>query len=393
MAPDEKTPTGFSSENQSRSSHGSGALFYAYARRTDSHWASRYLLTFASAAIANEWWSLVEQEYPNTGVRTHPQLFSFQGDALPRKTANNKKFEHLTTKWFYCQIGDSDRTDGRMQDIIPAQDGEGNILVGGGGGGGGIDRAGMEAMERMMRKIQELMEGNASQIKTLAETQAKNNERSERVDKMIEENSAQIKTLQTQNKEQTERINEMVEENAAQIKVLVETQAQNNERSSRVEKMIEGNAAQIKALAEIEPQNDKNFERVEKLVEENANQIRAVSEGESANWDHMKVLMQEQRDQLKALADGQSASAKSLRDALEQSNKASSEVTKELKRQRQQNKSQVSFESIPPIEDRANCPHDVHPPPRKIDKKIVGYDYGQRKSATGVKEKPAANGK
>ena len=33
MAPDEETPTGSASENQSRSSHGSGPLFYAYARR------------------------------------------------------------------------------------------------------------------------------------------------------------------------------------------------------------------------------------------------------------------------------------------------------------------------------------------------------------------------
>jgi archaellum component FlaC len=282
-----------------------------------------------------------------------------------------------------------------MQDIIPAQDGQGNILVGGGGGGGGggVDRASVEAMEKMMRKMQDLMEGNASQIKMLAETQAKNNERSEQVNKMIEENSAHIKTLRIQNNEQSERMEKMVEENAAQIKTLVETQAQNNERLGRVEEMIEGNAAQIKALAEKHSRNDNSFERMEKLVEENANQIRAVSEGHSANWDHMKVIMQEQRDQLKALADGQSASAEWLQDALEQSTKASSEVTKELKRQRQQNKSQVSFERVPPMENQADCPHDVHPPPRKIDKKVVGYDYGQRKFATGAKEKPAANGK
>ena len=203
-----------------------------------------------------------------------------------------------------------------MQDVIPVQDSEGNVLGGGGGaekGAGGSGSGGGEAMEKMMQKMQELMEGNASQIKTLAETQFKNNKR---------------------------------------------------------------------------------FERMETLVEENATQIRALSEGDSANREHMKEVMQEHRDQLKALADGQAASAEWLQQALEQSTKASSEMAKELKRQRQQSKSHGGTAAVntTTAETRVDCPHDVHPPPRKIDKTIVGYDYGQ-KFVTGAKGKPAVNGK
>ena len=102
----------------------------------------------------------------------------------------------------------------------------------------------------------------------------------------------------------------------------------------------------------------------------------------------MKEVMQEHRDQLKTLADGQAASAEWLQQALEQSTKASSEMAKELKRQRQQNKSQVDTAAVntTAAEIRVDCPHDVHQPP------IVGYDYGQ-KFVTGAKGKPAVNGK
>ena len=230
-------------------------------------------------------------------MRSSPQLFSFGGDKFPQKTANDKKFEHLTTKWFYSQIGDSDGTGGRLQDIIPLQASDGTVLTGGSSGSGsGFGTAFQNALQIM----QSLMEGNNSQIRTLIDIQSDNNER---------------------------------------------------------------------------------FARMERSVEENAGRIQTLSQGQSDNQEQMKELLKQNQEQLKTLADGQAASADKLQKALEQSAKASADMVTELKKQRHQNKSQAATATGP--EKRAECLHNVHPPPRKIDKPVIGYDYGQKSTNDG----------
>ena len=229
-------------------------------------------------------------------MRSSPQLFSFEGDKFPQKTANDKKFEHLTTKWFYSQIGDSDGTGGRLQDIIPLQASDGTLLTGGGSSGSGSGFGSF--FQNALQTIQSLMEGNNSQIRTLIDIQSDNNERFARMERAVEENARQ------------------------QIKTLSQGQSSDNQSQT------------------------------------------------------MKELLKQNQEQLKTLADGQAT----LQKALEQSAKVSADMVTELKKQRlHQNKSQAA--AAP--EKRAECPHNVHPPPRKIDKPVVGYDYGQKSTTEG----------
>ncbi|KAI9689656.1 MAG: hypothetical protein M1820_010126 [Bogoriella megaspora] len=107
----------------------SNNLFYAYARRTDSPTISRYILVFDNADTCDEWWKLVQREYPSLCQRSSAQFFSFNGDALPYKTSTNKKFEHLKTKWLYTQIGDASGTSGRGINVLPLQDGRGFPII------------------------------------------------------------------------------------------------------------------------------------------------------------------------------------------------------------------------------------------------------------------------
>ena len=229
-------------------------------------------------------------------MRSSPQLFSFEGDKFPQKTANDKKFEHLTTKWFYSQIGDSDGTGGRLQDIIPLQALDGRVLT---GGSSGSDSGLGAAFQNALQVMQSLMEGNNSQIRTLIEIQS------------------------------------------------------DNER----------------------------FARMERSVEENAGRIKTLSQGQSDNQDQMKELLKHNQEQLKTLADGQAASAEKLQEALDKSAKASADMVTEIKKQRHQNKNQVA--AATGSEKRIECPHNVRPPPRKIDKPVVGCDYGQNSNTGG----------
>ncbi|KAG9958224.1 hypothetical protein KCU61_g8544, partial [Aureobasidium melanogenum] len=106
-----------SSEEPLDSLVGSPTLPYlAYGRRRSSFISpfqinkARYLLSFADAETAQEWWTLMQSEYPDT-LRESPNLFSFKNDRTPIKAWENPKFAHLRDKWSYRQTdGKDDKT-------------------------------------------------------------------------------------------------------------------------------------------------------------------------------------------------------------------------------------------------------------------------------------------
>ena len=154
-----------------------------------------------------------------------------------------------------------------------------------------------------------------------------------------------------------------------------------------MQSLMEGNNSQIRTLIDIQSDNNERFARMERSVEENAgHQIKTLSQGQSSDNQSMQMneLLKQNQEQLKILADGQAASAAKLQEALEQSAKVSADMVTELKKQRHQNKSQAAAAAAAATgpEKRAECPHNVHPPPRKIDKPVIGYDYGQKSTTT-----------
>ncbi|KAK6005091.1 hypothetical protein QM012_007870 [Aureobasidium pullulans] len=95
--------------------------FLAYGRRRSSFISpfqinkARYLLSFADAETAQEWWTLMQSEYPDT-LRESPNLFSFKSDRTPIKAWENPKFAHLRDKWSYRQTdGKDDKTPYQQQ--------------------------------------------------------------------------------------------------------------------------------------------------------------------------------------------------------------------------------------------------------------------------------------
>ncbi|CAK1357756.1 hypothetical protein CB0940_07548 [Cercospora beticola] len=109
---------------------GDGGLFYAYARKDDDS-ESCYLLTFASAPTANEWWLLVQANFPAVS-RPSPQLFTLNNPDMLSQTWIHPAFEHLRSRWMYIALSDSVSSGlgGAAQGIIPLQDAQGNMLGG-----------------------------------------------------------------------------------------------------------------------------------------------------------------------------------------------------------------------------------------------------------------------
>ncbi|KAI5237615.1 hypothetical protein E4T43_07949 [Aureobasidium subglaciale] len=112
-----------SSEEPSDSLIGSPTLpFLAYGRRRSSFISpfqinkARYLLSFADANTAQEWWILMQSEYPDT-LRESSNLFSFKSDRTPIKAWDNPKFAHLKNKWSYRQTDGKDDKNAHQQQI------------------------------------------------------------------------------------------------------------------------------------------------------------------------------------------------------------------------------------------------------------------------------------
>jgi hypothetical protein len=112
-----------SSEDPLDSLVGSPTLpFLAYGRRRSSFISpfqinkARYLLSFADAETAHEWWTLMQSEYPDT-LRESPNLFSFKSDRTPIKAWGNPKFAHLSDKWSYRQTDGKDDKVSHQQQV------------------------------------------------------------------------------------------------------------------------------------------------------------------------------------------------------------------------------------------------------------------------------------
>ena len=185
-------------------------------------------------------------------MRHGPQLFSFQGDNFFSKPASSKKFEKLQTKWFYTQFGDATGTQGRAQDIVPFQDWDGQILggaaaaptkgvdkgkgradaddndessstagVGAGDGGKGLGPGfDMSALVEALHSSQAMLETNNAQIAQLAESQGRDQERMERVERMLEENAKQMASVTRSHVQTQEQNRVLAEQNAKLIREL-----------------------------------------------------------------------------------------------------------------------------------------------------------------------------
>ncbi|KAF2267204.1 hypothetical protein CC78DRAFT_577401 [Lojkania enalia] len=222
-------------------------LFYAYAQKSDYAQSPPYVLTFSSAVVAEQWWSLVQREYPES-TREGPQLFILKGDDMQEQIQDNPRFYELHNKWFYAPSDSS-------TPVIPLQDYKGHPL---------------NAIPITARRV---------------------SQPAEEEEKKEDISGFDMKTLN----ETLKKMNAMIFENSAQIRALSVAQSAGLQTMQTIN---ESNSTQIKALAD-------NQSELQQLVEKNASHYIALSNSSFTNQEQVREVLKSNAQQIKALADGQ----------------------------------------------------------------------------------------
>jgi hypothetical protein len=192
---------------------------------------------------------LVKKEYP-LSERIGPQLFILKGNDMPSEIQDNFKFYHLRNKWFLM----SDGTEGST-DVIPLQDWNGNP----------VSRA--ETTTTSAQAASSAEEDKKREPFDMA----KLSETLDAMTAMISENGAQIRALSVAQSEGLQRMQEINETNVTQIKALADNQA-------KLHTLINENASHYIALSN---SSFSSQEQVKSILQTNAEQIHALADGQN----------------------------------------------------------------------------------------------------------------
>jgi len=100
-------------------------VFYAYVKNINDDWSWRYLITFASRAVADEWWRAVSTstntKYSDSIRRVTPHFYTHDtNQANASKSITDAQVaSKFLGKMFFTLLPDR---DGRALSVIPAQD-------------------------------------------------------------------------------------------------------------------------------------------------------------------------------------------------------------------------------------------------------------------------------
>lgn len=208
-----------------------------------------------------------------------------------------------------------------------------------------IDRPQHDVLgEESMRQLQTEISRNSAQLDKLIDgpqPDATSPEAFEKLQAEVSQNSAHLKALldgQRTAKKSMQKMQTILDHQAANQKMLVE-QVQAVHASNLQ------NQALIKSLAQSQ---DARFEKLMSALERQAAQTR---EAATAQQEVAKSALERQAAQSRDLATKQQTAVKSARD-----------------------------EIIAAMNAAAVCDHDIIPPPRKVNRKLVGYVYSRNGS-------------
>ncbi|KAF2719532.1 hypothetical protein K431DRAFT_305129 [Polychaeton citri CBS 116435] len=337
-------------------SHIEKSLFFAYARRTDHNTFSRYMLTFADRDTAEDWWKLVQTEYPDS-VRSNPQLFSFTGDGRPSQIWENKKFDHLKTKWLYTQFGDAKDTRGSAQATIPVQAGS---YTGTGGSsaaaGGSLDLSELSAVLQKSNqdnsdKVQAAFKRIPEQIQELIAAQSSSAGNLDRLQKIVEQQIAQLAEApkdqsgqKTSSSEDTQQLHTIIQE---QNKQMEEARKSSSAETDRLQKIIEQQSKQNEALTS-------KMGDVATLLQKSSQPQPGTQSSASPDLERLSKIVGQQNKQIDALT----SKLADVANILEKSGHACR-----------------CSDSVSAPAQSQSAEHDVKPPPRKLNRKVLGYTY------------------
>ncbi|KAE8838388.1 hypothetical protein PTNB73_03596 [Pyrenophora teres f. teres] len=194
------------------------SLFYAYALRSDDPSSPPYILTFASAAVCSQWWTLLQTEYPSSS-RPSPQFFVVKTEDM-ELIQDDAKFFHLRDKWFYT----SQVSPTCPFIVLPLQHSTGIPAI-----------APPQPAEE---------KANSSALDSLAESLA-------RLAKIVESNAEHVRALSVAQSTGLQAMQEINESNSIQIKAISESQ-------TKLQALVDQNASHYIALS------NKSFQSQEK---------------------------------------------------------------------------------------------------------------------------------
>ncbi|OAL57204.1 hypothetical protein IQ07DRAFT_30302 [Pyrenochaeta sp. DS3sAY3a] len=214
-------------------------LFYAYALNSDYRNSPPNVLTFASAAICSQWWTLVKREYPDS-TRPSSQFFVLKSYEL-EQIQDNPSFFDLQHKWFYTA---PEKSTGPAS-ILPLQNMRGDPIAAPQRptpetkGPSAIDAL-SEKLDRLagvvevtaeqihalsvaqsagLQTMQEINESNSTQIMAIADAQIK-------LQALVDQNASHYIALSNTSFQSQEKIKEIMKTTATQIQNLSKNHAQ-----------------------------------------------------------------------------------------------------------------------------------------------------------------------
>lgn len=283
---------------------------------------SRYLLTFASATVANEWWLHVQHNFPDSS-RPGPQLFSFKTDDLLAKAWRHPALEHLKSKWMYIAFSDATGdVGGAAQGVIPIQDADGNMLGSAAGRESGVMgdmrreakevKNEVQRLEEHFEKMMGAVQKNTEKVAELAEQHSGNGQDYIGAPKVSTEGSGityfdmdvlsghfgRMNDLLAKNNEHIDGLVRKHDEHEQQLRSTIEILASKQKNDGmdmrplsshldRIQQMMETSITErkdsAKDLSERSPQIDLSpltdrLEMVQEAVEQNSALVRALLE-------------------------------------------------------------------------------------------------------------------
>ncbi|KAJ8105149.1 hypothetical protein OPT61_g10352 [Boeremia exigua] len=251
-SPYRQTHSRGSQDDADMSNIGEESLFYAYALKSDYAHSPPYLLTFATSDICQQWWSLVQREYPES-TRPGAQLFVLTTDDM-QAMQDDPKFFELRGKWFFTS---QDRSNCATP-VIPLQGATGHLVA----------RAPLPQSQSAVEKP------TRTSVDSLAE-------KLERLSSVVESSAEHIHALSVAQSAGLQRMQEINESNSTQIKALAESQA-------KLQALIDQNASHYIALSNT---SFKSHEQVKDVLQATTAQIQSLSGSQEQLAQTCKAMM------------------------------------------------------------------------------------------------------
>ena len=141
----------------------------------------------------------------------------------------------------------------------------------------------------------------------------------------------------------------------------------------------EKNTEQIAQLAQNQEKSQERLHTLEKLVEGNVQQIKALTDAQTKSQEQSQQAAKQNQEQIQVLIDSSNVAQQYSKALTEENAKILRELQKQFAEQRKQQNAAPARANgqANGVNGQLGCGHNVHPPPRKLDKHLVGFAYGE----------------